>query len=112
MANETRAEIRTLLEDDSSIPTRVGTRLILSMLTEMDDKIEAFIETQKDAHTKLDQRITDLENEQSKLKKNDVIEWVRTNPKTSAALFVMAVILINTFDDYIFAIASKWLGLP
>lgn len=112
MANETRREIQSLLEDDKSISTRVGTRLTLSMLAEMDDKIEEFMRAEREARKALEERVIRLETGQGELKKNDIIEWVRNNTKLAFAIFILSVIAINEFQEYLLEAAKKWLGLP
>lgn len=112
MANETRREIQSLLDDEKSISTRVGTRLTLAMLTEMDDKIEAFIKSEKDARIALENRVSRLETGQSELRKNDIIEWVRNNTKTAAAILILTIIVLDQFQEYFIETAKKFLGLP
>lgn len=108
MANETRKEIQSLLEDDKSISTRVGTRLTLSMLAEMADELQQM----REEWNELKGRIDALEAVQKEIKRNDFVEWVRGNTKTFVAVFIIAVVLIDEFKDYLIAAAKKWLGLP
>lgn len=112
MAHETRNAIQSLLEDEKSISTRVGTRLTLTMLIEMDDKIEGFIESERAERKALEQRVKNIEQDNQILKKNDVFGWAQKNPRSFLAAFIASVILINIFQEYLLVVIKKWIGLP
>jgi hypothetical protein len=56
--DDTRNEVRQLLEDEKNFSTRAGLRLVLTMLVEIDEASKAQILANKE----LEKRVTNLEN--------------------------------------------------
>lgn len=83
MVDETRAEVRKLLEEESNFSTRAGLRLVLTMLMEIDEKYEA----QKAQHDELKIQV-DL------LKRKNIIIWAQGN-RFLAGLYLFLLCVIS-----------------
>jgi hypothetical protein len=86
MVDETRKEVRQLLEDEPNFSTRAGLRLVLTMLIEIDNAVKE----QNAAYLSLDKRVRVLE-------KKNLIMWMEEHKYMTAFYAGIIFILSNAW---------------
>lgn len=109
-------EIDELLEDTNKIPMQTVFRLNLSVSKEMTlalNRLIVHVNEQND-------RIATSENKIKELQQNNIIGWVKGNPKLSFIYLFLFILLTDITVDklssidslsVVLAILKKWLGI-
>ena len=100
MADETLAEVRTILERDKKVPQSVVNRLILALLADQTERLTATLVAQKEQ----DERI-------AKVEEKSILLWVEKHPRLALFLLSIGIILHAVMQEYGPALA-KAMGLP
>jgi hypothetical protein len=99
MANGTTiSEIKTLISDpDAQMTTKTGLRLLLTVSSEMWEKMEHFNAVLEQIATKERQHDTDI----AELKSHNIIMWIGKNPKSALVVLVTSILGIDLIVDVI-----------